>query len=174
MKRKQRFYFCPKCGGELAYRPGRERERLVCGRCGYVLYENPVVGVAAIVLADGKILLGRRAAGVSYAGQWCIPCGYVEYDEDVTDAVKREFYEETGLAIETDGVFTALSNWHDPETHTVGIWFWARVAGGALRPGDDLDAVEWFALDAPPPLAFPTDGRVIAMLRALQNGGKAV
>lgn len=165
MTKKQRFSFCPKCGGALALKPRRERERLTCSACGYVMYENPVVGVAAIVLDGERILLGRRAGWSTYPGLWCIPCGYVEYDEDVYAAIKREFCEETGLTIEVDGVFTVLSNWHNPEAHTVGIWFDARVAGGRLEAGDDLDAVEYFALDAPPPLAFPTDATVIAMLK---------
>jgi ADP-ribose pyrophosphatase len=164
----QRFHFCPKCGGALVLRSFRERERLVCAACGYIMYENPVVGVAAIVLAPGGILLGRRAAGATCAGRWCIPCGYVEYDEDVRAAVIRELREETGLIIEPGEVFTALSNWHNPEMHTVGIWFMARVAGGRLEPGDDLDAARYFPLDAPPPLAFPTDARVIYLLRTMQ------
>lgn len=175
MTKKQRFAFCPKCGGALALRPRRERERLTCEACGYVMYENPVVGVAAIVLDGDKILLGRRAGWSTYPGLWCIPCGYVEYDEDVYAAIIREFREETGLDIEVDGVFTVLSNWHNPEAHTVGIWFEARVTGGVPAAGDDLDAVEYFPLDAPPPLAFPTDATVLAMLkRRLNSSGSSV
>lgn len=164
--RKQRFHFCPKCGGAVAYRQVGERERLVCGKCAYTIYENPIVGVAAIVRKDGAILLGRRAANASYAGLWCIPCGYVEYDEDIRDAVKREFLEETGLVIEPGRVYTVLSNFHNPSVHTVGVWFMAEIAGGALCPGDDLDQVAYFLLDAVPDLAFPTDAQVINMLQA--------
>ncbi|WP_347488012.1 NUDIX hydrolase [Desulfoscipio sp. XC116] len=166
-KKEQRFYYCPKCGGKLAYRCIKEeRPRLVCGTCQYVLYENPAAGVAAIVLnAEKQILLGRRAGG-KYAGLWCIPCGYVEYDEDVYCAVRREFKEETNLDIEPVGVFTVQSNFHDPEKHTVGIWFRARVTGGEPLAGDDLDRVGYFDLSAPPPLAFPTDRVVIEYLLA--------
>lgn len=167
--RHQRFRFCPKCGGQLAYRRMDDRERLVCGECGYILYENPVVGVAAIILQDGRLLLGRRASNSTYPGLWCIPCGYVEYDEDVYQAVVRECCEETGLVIETQGVFTVLSNFHNPETHTVGIWFNTRVVGGSLKPGDDIDRVEFFDFSAIPPLAFATDKEVIDLLREVQN-----
>jgi 8-oxo-dGTP diphosphatase len=164
---KQRFRFCPKCGGKLAYQPQNDHLRLVCGDCGFIMYENPIVGVAAIVCKDDRILLGRRSPASSYPGLWCIPCGYVEYDEDVQAAIKREFYEETGLVIELDGVFTAQSNWHNPEVHTVGIWFRAHITGGGIKPGDDIDKVEYFPLDAVPPLAFPTDAQVIVMLSSL-------
>ena len=161
---QQRFRFCPKCGGQLDVRPAGERCRLVCASCSYIMYENPIVGVAAIVLSGDKILLGRRAADATFPGLWCIPCGYVEYDEDVRAAIIREFHEETGLVIELEEVFTVLSNWHNPEVHTVGVWFRARAAGGTIRPGDDIDAVEYFPLSAPPPLAFPTDARVLELL----------
>lgn len=163
--KEQRYFYCPKCGGKLSYRVREgDRPRLTCGACRYILYENPVVGVAAIVLNPRKqILLGRRVGG-KYAGLWCIPCGYVEYDEDVHQAVRREFKEETNLDIEPLGVYTVQSNFHDPEKHTVGIWFWARVTGGELRAGDDLDRAGYFDLYNPPPLAFPTDRVVIERL----------
>lgn len=161
---KQRFFFCPKCGGSLNYRSYGERERLTCSVCSYIFYENPVVGVAVIVFnKDGRILLGRR--NNSYRGLWCIPCGYVEYDEDVFDAAVREFKEETGLDVKINGVFTVQSNFHNPETHTVGIWFNAEVVGGDLKAQADLDEVGYFDLASPPPLAFPTDALVIEMLR---------
>jgi 8-oxo-dGTP diphosphatase len=165
----QRFYFCPKCGGALHYRQAGERERLVCDACGYTVYENPIVGVAAIIRQNGAILLGRRAANASFSGKWCIPCGYVEYDEDIRDAVKREFLEETGLIIEPGKVYAVLSNFHNPAVHTVGVWFEAQVTGGVLRPGDDLDQVGYFPLDTVPDLAFPTDAQVISMLLADRN-----
>lgn len=162
--KKQRFNFCPKCGGALGYQTMGERERLVCGQCARIMYENPIVGVAAIVRKPEGILLGRRAANASYPGLWCIPCGYVEYDEDVREAVKREFLEETGLLIEPGQVYAVLSNFHNPAVHTIGVWFESEVVGGTLCPGDDLDQVAYFAPDAVPQLAFPTDAQVINML----------
>jgi len=157
----QRFHFCPKCGGKLENKSYRERRRLTCNRCGYIFYENPVVGVAAVVFDRvGRILLGRRKS--SYAGLWCIPCGYVEYDEDVYDAVVREFKEETNLDIRVTGILAVHSNFHNPEAHSVGIWFKAEITGGELRAQSDLDRVGFFDLKDPPPLAFPTDETVIS------------
>lgn len=161
---RQRFFYCPKCGAQLNYRQQQDRLRLTCQACGYIFYENPVVGVAVMIINDaGQILLGRRRGG-SYDGLWCIPCGYVEYDEDVYDAAKREFQEETNLDVEITRVFTVLSNFHDPERHTVGIWFLARVKGGEPVAGDDLSEVGFFDLQNLPPLAFPTDRMVLDSL----------
>lgn len=169
----QRFSFCPKCGGALQYQPVKSQERLQCLQCGYVFYENPIVGVAVIVQnQSGSVLLGRRAAGSTYPGLWCIPCGYVEYEEEVRSAACREFTEETGLTVELGNVFTVLSNFHNPQTHTVGIWFIGQISGGSPQAGDDLDAIDWFALDNPPPLAFPTDATVLSMLGRKLAGGE--
>lgn len=166
MTGEARFSFCPKCGGKLKQRTVGVKARLVCSACGYIFYENPIVGVAVILQkADGRILLGRRAEQASYSGFWCIPCGYVEYDEEVRAAAKREFVEETGLSVELEGIFTVLSNFHNPETHTVGIWFKASAFSGTIQAGDDLDEVAWFAPDRPPALAFPTDQIVLEMLK---------
>lgn len=145
-----------------------DRLRPVCPHCGYVQYRNPTVGVAVIVRRDdGALLLGRRGPMATVgAGQWCIPCGHVEWDEDVHAAAMREFAEETGLIVRLTAIAAVESNFHDPLQHTVGIWFHGTIAGGTLEPGDDLVELAWFAPHAPPELAFATDRRVIERLVA--------
>ncbi len=163
---EKRFKYCPKCGQELLYVLIDTRQRLQCQACKYIFYENPIVGVAGIVRQDNKILLGRRTdATISTSGLWCIPCGYVEWEEDVEQALRREFTEETGLEVEIASIYAAKSNFHNPLSHTVGIWYLLTVTGGNLRAGDDLDRVEYFDLNNIPELAFPTDREVIASLR---------
>lgn len=159
--------FCPECGAPLAFDPPGGRPRPYCRSCGFVRYLNPAVGVA-VVLRDavGRVLLGRRATG-EYAGLWCIPCGYVEWDEHVRDAARREFEEETGLAVDLGAVVAVHSNFHNPRQHTVGIWFEGAVTGGTLHPVDgELTELAYFPAGAPPPLAFPTDAVVLADIAA--------
>lgn len=159
--------YCAHCGGRLTLaepQPGTT-PRLICGTCGQVAYRNPAVGVAVVIASEDRVLVGRRARG-PYAGQWCIPCGYVEWDEDIRAAARREMAEETGLVVAIGAVCAVHSNFHDPTKQTVGVWFWGEIVGGALRAGDDLDQVEYHPIAAPPRLAFPTDALVFALLRA--------
>lgn len=153
---------CPHCGGKLDIHERGGRLRPHCPSCGRTIFHNPAVGVAAIVIVDHRILLVRRAG--TRAGQWCIPCGYVEWDEDVRDAAIRELAEETGFEVELRGVYAVHSNVHDPEQHTVGIWFEGRIVGGTLQAGDDADLAAFFGRCDLPELAFPTDQLVLDQL----------
>lgn len=163
--------FCSSCGGRLETRPHGDPPvpRALCPQCGRVAYRNPIVGVAVVICDGDRILLGRRGRG-PYAGLWCIPCGYVEWDEDIRDAARRETREETGLEVEVGEPCAVHSNFHDRERQTVGVWFHGVARGGAPTPGDDLDRLAYFPLAEPPPLAFPTDERVIADLAGRRRG----
>ena len=162
---KQRLFYCYKCGGKLFYTK-EENPKLKCSECSTISYENPIVGVAGIVLNERKeILLVRRAQNVTYAGLWCIPCGYVEYDEDIKNALKREMLEETSFVVDVGDLFAAHSNFHNPKQHTVGIWYICNILSGVAKAGDDADEIGWFSFKNVPKLAFPTDNIVLSELK---------
>lgn len=46
------------------------------------------------------VLLGKRGSGTpDFQGYWGLPCGYLDWDETLTQAVVREVWEECGLAL---------------------------------------------------------------------------
>ena len=128
----------------------------------------PIVGVAVIVRDKaGRVLLGRRTQG-RYGGLWCIPCGRLEWGEEVRDGAKREFLEETGVEVRITGVAAVHSNFHNPDDLSVGIWFAGEIVSGEPYCADgELSEIGWFAPGEPPPLAFPTDGVVLGELAAI-------
>lgn len=158
--------FCPLCGTRTREQILGGRPRPICPACGHIQWRNPKAAVAVILRDDaGRILLVRRSG--SHAGSWCIPCGNIEWEEDVRTAARRELEEETGLLVTVEEVFAVLSNFHDPEAHSVGIWFRGRIDGGEERAGGDAETLGWFDPGSPPqPLAFPTDQVVLRALAA--------
>lgn len=111
----------------------------------------------------GRVLLVRRRARRPHG--WCLPCGWVEYDEEIRTALRREMREETGLDVHPGELFAVHSNFHDPGRQSVGIWFRCLPVGGVLQAGDDADRICFVRPDSVEvPLAFPTDRLVLAKL----------
>ncbi len=141
--------------------------RPTCPACGFVFFANMGVGAATVIRDDaGRVLLVQRGPRQYGAGKWCFPCGYVEWGEDVRVAAAREAREEAGVDVVLGDVVNVAANFHDERRPSVGIWFAAVLADPAAVPtaGDDAVDVGWFAMDAPPPLAFPTDANLLARL----------
>ena len=65
--------------------------------------ERPIVGVGAVIVEAGKVLLVKRRYE-PLAGRWSIPGGTLELGETLEDGVAREMREETGLEIEVGPV----------------------------------------------------------------------
>lgn len=136
-----------------------------CPDCDFVHFRDPGLGAAVLVRdSSGRVLLVKRGPGSTRSGRWCIPCGYVDYGEDVREAAVREVREETGLEVELGQPIFVASNFHDPAKLSVGIWFEGWQRGGRLDAGDDAVDVGWFGLDQLPDLAFQTDRNLLSSL----------
>ncbi len=55
--------------------------------------------VAAVIVADDRLLVCRRARGEHAAGLWEFPGGKVEVGEDAATALRREIFEELGVPV---------------------------------------------------------------------------
>jgi ADP-ribose pyrophosphatase YjhB (NUDIX family) len=134
--------------------------------CGFVHYANPKPGVAVVAFRGGGVVLVQSAQSGYLHGQWCFPCGHVEYDEHVRVAAAREFTEETGLEVEVGEVLHVDSNFFEPYgRNSIGIWFRGEITGGELSPGGDaLDARPFPLTGLPPKLCYKSDMRVLRKL----------
>lgn len=156
---------CAWCGALLSRVFVQGEYRLRCISCGRITYENPITGVAGIILSpEGKILLGLRRRGETKEGKWCIPCGHVEYNEDIRRALVREMREETGFLVQPLSVYEVYSNFHEPAAHSTGTWFLAEVTGGFCQGGDDVAEAAFFCGGSLPALAFATDALILKKL----------
>jgi 8-oxo-dGTP diphosphatase len=107
----------------------------------------PVVGVGGVVVRDGRALIVKRSHEPR-RGEWSIPGGTVEVGEALTEAVRRELLEETGLEVTIGPVLEMFDRIHrDSEGrvryHFVIIDFLCHAVAGEAVAGSDADAVAW-------------------------------
>ncbi len=123
-------------------------------------YPRPAVCVdmAIFTLRDDRfqVLLIRRG-DEPFQGQWALPGGFVDIDEDLEAAARRELEEETGVTAAALHQFGAFGTpGRDPRGRTISVGYYALVNHDRVRPraGDDAADVGWFPVRRPPPLAF--------------------
>ena len=128
-------------------------------------YDRPSVTADIVVLALRQnalqVLLIQRKHW-PYEGMWAIPGGFVEIDEPLEHAARRELAEETGID-DPDLPLTQLHAFgapgRDPRMRVITVAYLALVRAGQveLRPATDAADAAWFPAYDPPPLAFDHD-----------------
>ena len=122
-------------------------------------YPRPAVTVDMLILdksgSSPKILLIERRND-PFAGCWAMPGGFVDENEDISDAALRELREETSLtdvALHQFGAFGKPGR--DPRGHTITIAYWG-IANNPQQASaaDDAKNLKWFEINNLPPLAF--------------------
>lgn len=144
---------CLRCGRRMESRQAYGGLRPVCPACGHVHFEDPKVAAAALVERDGLLLLVRRTNNPA-RGQWTLPAGFVDADEDPQAAAARECLEETGLEVRVTRLLDVIAGREHPRGASIVIVYLAEAVGGELRAGDDADEVAFFPADSLPALAF--------------------
>ncbi|HTM52296.1 MAG TPA: NUDIX hydrolase [Bryobacteraceae bacterium] len=109
--------------------------------------ERPILGIGAIVIESGRVLLVKRGRE-PLKGFWSLPGGVLEVGETLVEGLRREMREETGLEIETLSVVEIFERiMRDAsgaaEYHYVLIDYLCRVTGGTLEAGDDVSEACW-------------------------------
>ncbi len=108
--------------------------------------QSPLLGVGAVVVQDGRVLLVRRGRE-PLKGHWTLPGGVLEVGEALVEGVVREVKEETGLVVEAIELIELLDRIHREagrvRYHYVIADYLCRVTGGELHAGSDADAVRW-------------------------------
>jgi ADP-ribose pyrophosphatase YjhB (NUDIX family) len=149
---------CPRCAHELA---PRGRGHLHCPGCGSTYWANSAPAVQGLLVRDGRLLVGRRGIEPG-RGRWDLPGGFLEEGEAPLDGLRREFLEETGIAVEP---VEWLGAFVDPygEVFVLGLT-WIVQGEGEPRANDDIEGLTWMAPDElPAEMAFPSQSLVVRL-----------
>lgn len=131
-------------------------------------YPHPAVTVDVVIftLRDRqlKLLLVRRA-GEPYRGRWALPGGFVQLEEGLDEAARRELEEETGVSgVFLEQLYTFGRVDRDPRERVITVAYYALIPSDKLqlRAATDAEAVGWFGMDELPELAFD-HAEIVAM-----------
>lgn len=127
----------------------------------------PVVA-AALVDADGRILLQQRPPGKSLAGLWEFPGGKMEPGESPEGALIRELGEELGISVAASCLAPAtFASVALPDRHLLLLLFICRKWDGIAQPLE-ASALRWCRpLDMHSLPMPPADRPLIGLLEAL-------
>jgi len=155
------FRYCPICGTLLRKARRDKKIRLLCTKCGWVNYQNPLPSVAALVKnPKGEILLIKRGVPPG-KGKWALPSGFIEIDETPETAVLRELREETN----TTGGVRRLIGVYNEHTETYGnvllIGYEVEKLKGKIRAGSDTKEIKFFPTNYLPAIPFSSHRAII-------------
>ncbi|MGC8549767.1 MAG: NUDIX hydrolase [Acidobacteriaceae bacterium] len=117
--------------------------------------EAPIVGVGAVVVHEGRVLLIERA-NEPLKGEWSLPGGVLELGETLEEGVVREVEEETGLRVKPVRVvkaFDRITRDADERVryHFVLVDFLCHLRDGqsadAVRCASDAVRAQWVGLE---------------------------
>ena len=144
---------CARCGRPVKrLPPSRTRpRRIACPRCRYMIYDYPRPSAGVLVVKDDAVLLVRRGH-TPRSGCRDVPGGFMDANEGIEDAARRELREETGLTL---GRLEPLGFYWDTYAlpgfgrfPTMNWYFVGRWRRGVPVAADDAASAEWVPLAA--------------------------
>lgn len=153
----------------------------VDGKEYWISRSNAVVGII-FKFENGEyhILANKRGKGCpDYVGKWNIPCGYIDYDENLFHAVSREIFEETGLEVpENDWKLWVVNSDPSDEKQTISFRFYTCFwnSYGTLTnehsEPDEVEEIKWipFSEVSNYEWAFNQFGVVLDFIESVNSG----
>ncbi|MFA5872217.1 MAG: NUDIX hydrolase [Parcubacteria group bacterium] len=115
------------------------------------------VTVDTIIVKAGKVLLGKRGTfrgkPILESGKWGLIGGFLERDENLEQAVRREAREETGLELKNIFLLKINDNPNRPaeDRQNVSMIFVAEPEGDEKVNSEEVWELRWFDLEDLPP-----------------------
>lgn len=137
-------------------------------------HSHPAVTVDCVVFGydttELKVLLIRRKLE-PFKGRWALPGGFVQEDEGLEDAARRELTDETGLRdLFLEQLYSFGDPKRDPRERVISIAYYAltKLSDHSLKAASDADDVAWFAIAELPKLGFDHETIIDTALRRLK------
>jgi 8-oxo-dGTP diphosphatase len=112
--------------------------------------------VAAVIFNEqGQILLFKHTYRKF---EWGLPAGGLEHYEQPIDAIKREFFEETGMQIQVERLLTAVSARED---HHIGMVYLCRIMSGEFKESLEISEMKYFSINELPNMMLTTEKELI-------------
>ena len=139
-------------------------------------YDRPSVTVDVVIFTlqerELHVLLVKRKRW-PFEGRWAIPGGFIQMDESLEQAARRELEEETGVRdIYLEQLYTFGNPKRDPRTRVISVAYIALVRADTqtLRISEESIDVRWFPVRRlPGPLAFDHDHILATALGRLRS-----
>jgi 8-oxo-dGTP diphosphatase len=138
-------------------------------------YPHPAVTVDCIIFAlhdnDLKVLLIQRKTD-PYREKWALPGGFVEINESIEEAAKRELFEETGVKnVFLEQLYTFGEPKRDPRERVITVAYYSlvKLSEHTIRAASDALNACWFPIHRLPPLAFDHEKIMAMAMKRLQG-----
>ncbi len=105
---------------------------------------------------DEEFVLLIERGREPFKNKWALPGGFIEMDETLEEACKRELEEETGLKVDKMSQFKTYDAVdRDPRHRTISTIYFAEInKKQQVTGGDDASRADWFPVSNLPELAF--------------------
>jgi 8-oxo-dGTP diphosphatase len=138
-------------------------------------YPRPAVtsDIAVLRLEEIPEILLIQRKDSPFKDMWALPGGFMEMEESLEEAARRELVEETGIRAGELIRFDTYDNpGRDPRGRTISqvfVMIWKKEMG---RPeaGSDAANLAWFALTELPELAFDHALILADVIRMIREG----
>lgn len=139
-------------------------------------YERPSVTVDVVIFTllerELNVLLVQRKRW-PYEGYWAIPGGFINMDESLDSAARRELEEETGVRdVYLEQLYTFGNPKRDPRTRVISVAYFALISSDtqSIRSSDESMEVRWFPVRRlPGQLAFDHEAILASAMDRLRS-----
>ena len=146
--------YCSNCSAENIYSYIDGNYRYHCKECSTIHYENPKPTATIICMNNNQILLAKRAFEPA-KGEWGLPGGFMELNETLYEAAKRELKEETNLEGEVTSILSTCSHYGSIFGDILLICVIMNVNDFSnMKAEDDVEELLFFDIHDLPELAF--------------------